>query len=130
MATSTPSSCCAHVTLPLAKLLASLAINVIGIPAVGILIPTTQRPLPVQEIPIGAGAPALLPHPDYVHGFIEDRRASCPSLVASARRSMVGHHDAALAGASMFLSWRSVNAWLCWPKSASIVAPPRPRAGV
>ena len=35
---------------------------------------------------------------------------SWPSVVASARRSIVGHHDEAEAGASMFLSCRSVNA--------------------
>ena len=39
---------------------------------------------------------------------------------------MVGHHDAALAGASMFLSWRSENACV-WPVSASIVATPMMR---
>ena len=37
-------------------------------------------------------------------------KESCPSDVASARRSIVGHHEDALAGANMFLSWRSVNA--------------------
>jgi hypothetical protein len=40
---------------------------------------------------------------------------SCPSVVARASRSIVGHHDDALAGASMFLSWSNVNdCFVCW----------------
>ena len=74
------ASCCASLAIPLTKFLLSLAITIVGVPAAGILIPTTQRPLPVQHVPVGGGAILHLPHPDYVHAYVPDSHATCPSV--------------------------------------------------
>ena len=80
METKAASCCCSSIAVPLTKLLLSLAITILGVPAAGILIPTTQRPLPVQHVPIGGGAILHLPHPDYVHEYVPDSHATCPSV--------------------------------------------------
>ena len=75
-----PASCCSSVAVPLTKLLLSLALTIVGVPAAGILIPTHLRPLPVQHVPVGGGAILHLPHPDYVHEYVPDSHATCPSV--------------------------------------------------